>query len=105
MAAIKALTAPPPPPNQEEISKGQEGYYQSLNQNHHMKTSVFTQAVRNPAKEVTSTRVQVITATNAGRYSEVKKKEEQWGVIQSTADGGSIRNVQMSILLGRHQRK
>ena len=50
-------------------------------------------------------RVRVITATNAGRYSEVKKKEDWWGVIQSTANGGSIWNVQMLILLGRHWRK
>ena len=40
-------------------------------------------------------RVPVPTVTNAGRCSEVKKKEEWWGAIKSTADSGSTQNVQM----------
>ena len=49
-------------------------------------------------------RVPVQTVTNAGRCSEVKRKGEWWGAIQSTADGGSTPNVQMWIFLGNTQR-
>ena len=42
---------------------------------------------------------------NAGRCSKVKKKEEQWGAIKSTADGGSTQNGQMWIFWGKCLRK
>ena len=50
-------------------------------------------------------KVQAIAAMNAGRCSEVKKKEEQLGAIPSTVGGGFTPNTQMSTFLVKHHRE
>ena len=42
---------------------------------------------------------------NAGKSSDVKKKQEQLGAIPSTVGGGFTPNVQMSTFLVKHHRK
>ena len=50
-------------------------------------------------------RVQAIAVMNAGRSSEVKKKEEQLGVIPSTVSSSFTQNAQMLTFLVKHYRK
>ena len=52
-----------------------------------------------------SMRVPVRIVMYAGKCSEEKRRQEQWGITHPTEDGGSTQNVQIWIFWGKCLRK